>query len=440
MDGSNKNRRYFTCLYILIITIISLLGIEITVYLFSKVSRLKLATKSEIVTVAKSELEESKIPTPVNIPHPYFGYIYNPSKHLSQFNYVSNTPLYMESNSDGFIDEEFPIKKKGLFIIGLMGGSGAMSWGVEKNDHIAYKLEKMLNTYLINDKYREYRVLNMGVGSHILYQTSHIYLYYKNLLDGVIFYGGFNECAHGAMLPNDDPIQFPVINLYASLQNPSPLILEISNAESELDGFAKFLANHPYLIHSPAVRLVFNLKAKRIKTLHAMLQDEGHQTALPSIKGKFKKELRGLFPWITAASFLQLQSFDYDNPDIPKVIKKILPLVYTDPVLNAYVVSKTANAHFLSVIQPMMYITGKETNWKAPNFVSYHFQKSCVEKLEDEAKKLEIHGIKTYNLNGINKNAYKKDFFFIDQVHLKKEGTEVVASSLFEIIKKEWHQ
>ena len=134
-----------------------------------------------------------------------------------------------------------------------------------------------------------------------------------------------------------------------------------------------------------------------------------------------------------------LQSYDYDNPDIPKVIEKVLPLMYTDPVLNAYVVSKTANAHFLSVIQPMMYIIGKETNWKALNFASFHFQKICVEKLRDEAKKLETYGIKVYNLNEINKDAYKKDFF-IDQAHLTAEGNRIAARSLFDIIKKEWHK
>jgi len=320
-----------------------------------------------------------------------------------------------------------------------MGGSAAMSWGMNQREHrISYHLEKMLNDNLRNSKCRGYRVLNMGIGSHTLYQASQIYLYYKNLLDGIIFFGGFNECAHGAMLTNNEPVQFPVINVYASLQIPSPMIGQIAEEKRGLAKRAAFLLEHPYLIYSPSVRFLFKLKEKRIEKLQAQLQDEGHQAmALPGIKGKYKEKLRGLFPKLTVLGFMQ--SYDYDNPDVPKVIEKVLPLVYTGPVLNTYAVSKTANAHFLSVIQPMMYITDVGSGWwKYRSFASYHFQKTCVEKLKDEARQLEAYGIKTYNLNEINKNGYKKDFFN-DHVHLKRNGTKFVARSLFEIIKKEWH-
>jgi len=431
---------FFRFLYLLAMLFVLLLGIETTVYLFSKTGRIKLTLRDEIVSISKIVLDETKATNPVYIPHPYFGYVYTPSSRVSQINGVTNTPVYMQSNSEGFIDEEFPIERReGLCVYGIMGGSAAMSWGVEKREErISYHLEKMLNDNLRNSKCREYRVLNMGIGSHTLYQAAQIYLYYKNLLDGVIFFGGFNECAHGAMLTNNEPVQFPVINLYASLQIPSTLIVRIFDERRELAKRAAFLIEHPYLIYSPSVRFLFNLKVQRVEKLQKRLQNEGHETtALPSIKGKYKEKLRGLFPKITALGFLQ--SYDYDNPDIPKVIKKVLPLVYTDPVLNAYTVSKTVSAHFLSVIQPMMYITGKETNWKAFNFASYDFQTRCVDNLLEEANKLEAYGIRTYNLNEINKNAYKKGFF-IDQAHLKKEGTEVVAHSLFDIVKKEWHK
>ena len=431
---------FFRFLYLFIMLFVLSLGIEATVYLFSKAGRLKLTSTDEIVSISKILLEETKATNPVYIPHPYFGYVYTPSSRVSQINGVTNTPVYMQSNSEGFIDEEFPSERReGLCVYGIMGGSAAMSWGVEKREErISYHLEKLLNTHLKNDKCKQFRVLNMGIGSHTLYQAALIYLYYKNLLDGVIFFAGFNECAHGAMLTNNEPVQFPVINLYASLQIPSTLIVRIFDERRELAKRAAFLLEHPYLIYSPSVRFLFNLKAQRLEKLRSRLQDEGHQSVtLPSIKGKYKEKLRGLFPKLTALGFLQ--SYDYDNPDIPKVIEKVLPLMYTDPVLNAYVVSKTANAHFLSVVQPMMYITGKETNWKVLNFASFHFQKICVEKLEGEAKKLEPYGVKTYNLNEINKEGYRKDFF-IDQVHLKDKGTEFVAHSLFEIIKKEWHK
>ncbi len=434
------NKNFYKLLSVILIALVSLAAIEATLYIFSKAGRIKLASRDDMKTVAKGVTEDSKSPAPVYIPHPYFGYVYTPSSRVSQMNGVTNTPVFMQSNSEGFIDDEFPMERKeGLCVYGIMGGSAAMSWGMNQREHrISYHLEKMLNDNLRNSKCREYRVLNMGIGSHTLYQAAQIYLYYKALLDGVIFFGGFNECAHGAMLTNNEPVQFPVINVYASLQIPSPIIGQIAEERRELAKKADFLLKHSYLIYSPSVRFLFNLKGKRIEKLQRKLQDEGHQTiALPGIKGKYKEKLRGLFPNLTALGFLQ--SYDHDNPDVPKVIEKVLPLVYTEPVLNTYAVSRTANAHFLSVIQPMMYITGKETNWKVLNFASYHFQKTCVEELKDEARKLETYGIKTYNLNEINKNGYKKDFF-IDQAHMTNEGNRTTARFLFEIIKKEWHQ
>ena len=438
MDKNMIKIRFFMLVYLLMVVLILSFGVELIVYLFSKTGRLTLATKSEIFAISKGESSESKVPKPVYIPHPYFGYVYNPSTRVSQFNYVSNIPVYMDSNSDGFIDKEFPLEKRAkICVYGILGGSAAMSWGVDnKGDSISYQLEKRLNERLRNDKCNEYRVLNMGIGSHLLYQSTQIHLYYKKLLDGIIFFGGFNECAHGAMLTNNDPVEFPVVNLYASLQMPSSLILKISDMQQELIYKAKFLVRYPYLLHSPSLRFFLKRKARRIEELQKKLQNEGHQTTLPNIKGKFKEDLQKLFPWVTAFKFLQ--SYDYENPDIPILIEKILPPIYTEPILNAYAVSKSNSSHFLSVIQPMMYITGSATDWKTLNFASYHFQKSCVEKLVDESKRLKSYGVKTYNLNDGYKNAFKKDFF-IDHVHLKKEGSEAVAQILFEIIKKEWH-
>lgn len=433
------NKNLYKFLSIILMGAVSLAAIEATVYLFSKTGRIKLADRNEIGLMAENKQPESKEPIAVYIPHPYFGYVYTPSSRVSQLNGVTNAPVYMQSNSEGFIDEEFPMEKKGgVCVYGLMGGSVAMSWGVEKReDRIAYHLEELLNAHLRSSKCKEYRVLNMGIGSHTLYQATQVYLHYKNLLDGVIFFAGFSECAHGAMLTNNEPVQFPVINVYASLQIPSPIIGQIAVEKREIAKKADFLLRHPYLIHSPSMRFLFKLRAQSVEKLQARLQDEGHNSpTFPSIKGKYKEKLRGLFPKLTALGFLQ--SYDHDNPDVPKVIEKVLPFVYTDPVLNAYAVSKTANAHFLSVIAPMMYITGNETDWKALNFASYHFQMICAEKLKDEAKKLEPYGVKTYNLNEINKNIYRKDFF-LDQAHLRTKGTEFVARSLFEIIKKEWH-
>ena len=416
--------------------VVLLVGLEVGVYVFYKAGRLGLATRDEIVTISKNVQKETKTLKPIYIPHPYFGYVYTPNNRFFKGNYVASSNDCMKSNSEGFIDEEFPLEKReGLCIYGILGGSAAMSWGVAKREYrLSYQLEKLLNTHLRNNKCRQYRVLNMGIGSHTQYQATQIYLYYKNLLDGVIFYNGFNECAHGAMLTNNDPVRFPVIAVYASLQMPSSLILATSEMRREAVNIAKFLMRHPYLIYSPCVRFLFKRKIQRIETLQKRLQDEGHATTLPSIRGRHKERLKNLFPDVNPMSLLH--SYDYDNPDIPKVLDKILPLVYTEPTLNAYTVAKVSNTHFLSVIQPMIYATGKGLDWKGRCVASYHFQKTCVEKLLEEAKKLEPYGIKTYDIN--EKNFIKKELFY-SQVHIKPEGNKIAARYLFELIKKDWH-
>lgn len=428
----------FRVLYLCILLIVTWLCIETVVYGFSKMGRLQLADNRTIAFIADNTRKETGLENPAYIPHPYFGYIYPPNVRIEQFNYVSNIPVIMESNSDGFIDTEFPRERKeGVCTYGLFGGSAAMSWGVVgRQDRISYNLEKLLNAHLKDDVCREYRVLNLGVGSHILYQSTQIYLYYKKVLDGAIYFGGFNECAHGAMLTNNDPVEFPIMNLYASLTIPSMLVAEIIEKKKKLATKALFLQRHPYLVYSPSVRFIFGYKAKEIEKLRSKLQDAGHSTVLPSIKGKYKEELKKLFPAVTPMNLLQ--SYGYDNPDVPKVIEKIVPLVYTDPVLNGYAASRTNNTKFINIIQPMIFMLGRDLKYKESNFATYYFQATCINKLTEQAKRLETCGVKTYDLNRIDVTSYKREHF-IDQVHLTKEGTRNVSRILFDLIRKEWH-
>ena len=79
------------------------------------------------------------------------------------------------------------------------------------------------------------------------------------------------------MLLNNDPIQFPVINLHALLVIPSPLIRQISEMKQELVQKANFLLRHPYLIYSPTIRFLFKHKAVKIEVLRSRLQNEGHR-------------------------------------------------------------------------------------------------------------------------------------------------------------------
>ena len=72
---------------------------------------------------------------------------------------------YMESNSEGFVDNEFPSEKReGICIYGLLGGSAAMSWGCIKGRQDILSVRNFTNTSAMNDKCKEYRVLNMAIG------------------------------------------------------------------------------------------------------------------------------------------------------------------------------------------------------------------------------------------------------------------------------------
>ena len=437
IDNTKKKFWLFTVIYAVMMLLVLIVSIEILLYLFSKADRIRLASMDEIVSASKMGTQQTKAQIPNYIPHPYFGYVYTPNNTFKEGNYVANSNDLMKSNADGFIDEEFPHEKsEGVCVYGILGGSAAMSWGCAKReDRLSYKLEKLLNTHLKTNKCREYRVLNMGIGSHIQYQATQVFLYYNHLLDGVIFYNGFNECAHGAMLSNSEPVQFPVINVYAALATPMPLTVKILEMRRELSRLATFLLNHSYLIHLHSVRFLFNFKGNKLEKLHNRLQQEGHNTALPGFKGQYKEGLRHRFPNVTPESFLH--SYEKDSSDIPKLLEEILPLVYTKPTLHAYAAARTTNTSFLSVIQPMIYATGKGQDWKTRRIATYHFQNTCVDKLSEEAKILETYGIKTHNIN--KENIIGKELFW-SQVHIKPEGNDIAARYLFELIKKEWHK
>lgn len=436
MANSKMKLVLFRSLFVLLLVIVSVALAETAVYMFSLTGKVRLVSKRDLATAARNmpgKVEELK---PVYIPHPYFGYVYTPNNGFAEGNYVGNNDL-MEANSDGFIEKELPDeKRKGECIYGLLGGSAAMSWGCATREYrLSYQLEKLLNAQLVTDTCRRYRVLNMGIGSHIQYQATQIFLYYASLFDGVIFYNGFNECAHGAMLTNSEPIEFPVINLYASLTVSSPLTLKMIETRQELGRLANFMLRHSYLSHSPLLRLMFRVKSRKLERYQAELQAQSHQSTLPGIKGRFKEELRNLFPKVTPESLMH--SYDRDDPVVPKVLEKILPFVYTQPTLQAYAVARKKNIHFLSVIQPMIYVTGNGADWKERRIATHHFQKSCVDRLSTEARKLEGQGIATHNIN--EKNLLNKELFW-SQVHIKPAGNEIVARYLFELIKREWHE
>ncbi len=426
----------FRSLFVLLLGVSFLIITEAGIYVLSRMGRIELASRSDIVAASRNMPGDLKGLKPIYTPHPYFGYVYTPNNSFAEGNYVANSQDRMRANSEGFIENELPhAKKKGECIYGLLGGSAAMSWGCARKElRLSYKLEKLLNTHLVTGKCKQYRVLNMGIGSHIQYQVTQIFLYYAPLLDGVIFYNGFNECAHGAMLTNKEPVTFPVINLYASLSAALPLSLKTFEMKTKLGRMANFLLKHRWISWSPLVRAVFKYRLRKVERSQATVQARGHGSALPGLEGAVKKNLRRLFPEITAEKLMH--SYDRDDPVVREVLQKILPLVYTEPTLEAYAVARKRGIPFLSVIQPMIFLTGKGSDWKERRIATYHFQKCCMDTLLEEAKRLERFGIKTHDVN--EKNLLGRDSFW-SQVHIKPEGNEIVARYLFGVIKKEWH-
>lgn len=421
-------------LYFLFVITILLLSMEGTVYILYKLGPIKLIDKDYLAAISNSIPEQISQEKPMYIPHPYFGYIYTPNNCFFQ-------QTVMKSNSEGFIDEEFPLEKQeGLCIYGLLGGSGAMSWGVEKKaDRISYQLEELLNTYATNGKYKKYRVLNMGVGSHLQYQATQIYLYYQDLLDGVIFYNGNNECSHASVLATEDPVPFPEINICTMMQLNSPLKYEISALRNKLSATANFLLSKPYLLQPHFMRFFYNIYFKnKLQTIDKLnenlFQDACSQSDFPQIKGKLD-EYRSLFQKVTANRF-----WYSDLPDFQReMMKKVVPIVYTAPLIDAFAVAKIRNTPFLSVVQPLPVVVNRKPEWGSPRYKLPIYQKYGNQILMEEAKKLEGYGIKTYNLNSVNLFNQMQEDPFIDQTHLKPQANKIVARYLFELIQKEWH-
>ncbi len=163
--------------------------------------------------------------TAVYVAHPYFGYLYTPNNTFTQRNPAFGNALVMTSNSEGFVDDEFPAGRQAdLVVYALMGGSGAMSWGIESpRDRISTVLQTMLNEHATRARTgKRFRVLNMGLGGFTQYQATQVFFYYASRLDGVIFYAGHNEVAHGQIVMRRDPVRFPLADVLAADRSGSP--------------------------------------------------------------------------------------------------------------------------------------------------------------------------------------------------------------------------
>jgi hypothetical protein len=141
------------------------------------------------------------------------------------------------------------------------------------------------------------------------------------------------------------------------------------------------------------------------------------------------------FPNLDA--YALLQGYDKKNPDIAPLMEAFLPLIYSRPLLDAYLIAKSNRTHFMAVINPMLNITGyNESEWKKQNFASLEFQETCHQKLATEAKKLERSGLPVVDFNRY-KDRYRREHFN-DQAHLTDLGTTVTAELLFQYIQNNW--
>jgi hypothetical protein len=114
--------------------------------------------------------------------HPFFGYTYNPKdQDINNFGFWAKYDISLQK-SGYFIKDR---ARSDHLVIGIFGGSFAGSIGGEPD-----YLEKRLGSLFPGKKPV---VMNFAIGGHALPQSALIYVYFKDLLDVVVFIDGLNE-------------------------------------------------------------------------------------------------------------------------------------------------------------------------------------------------------------------------------------------------------
>ncbi len=388
---------------------------------------------SNIQEIRSAYLERNQSVVPIHVPHPYFGNLYNPGKTLNQYTFN----MTFDSNSDGFIDDEFPTdRKEGECIYGLLGGSAALSLGVKnKEDRISSQLQGLLNTHSRNQRCKHYRVLNMGLGGGLQIQASFIYFYYWRLLNGVIFYVGNNECSIGSRLGSNTPIQFPIadyLSVAESVIKPDSAIkLRIFVRASFDNALIRFALKNPTIFKSNIFRVIYTIQLNKFENLKRNLDEEMRKNA-PDFARFVRKHNNSNF---------DSHKFLYKDTALQKeVMKVVLPLIYTDPIIQAHAVAKVSRSPFLLVIQPMLGASDKALSVEEMAIQPFpSYQRTCTEMMKEEGKKLRAHGIVTNDLNRINLFRKVTERVFSDPSHVNELGNRIVASYLHQMIVKHWH-
>lgn len=388
---------------------------------------------SKIQEIRSAYLERNQSVVPIHVPHPYFGNLYNPSKTLNQYTFN----MTFDSNSDGFIDDEFPTdRKEGECIYGLLGGSAALSLGVKnKEDRISSQLQKLLNIHSRNQRCKHYRVLNMAIGGGLQIQSSFIYLYYWRLLNGVIFYVGNNECSIGSRMGSNTPIQFPIadyLSVAESVIKPDSAIkLRSFVLASFNNALLRFALKNKTLFKSNVLKVIYTIQLNRFENLKREMDEEMRKNAPDFARFVRKHNDPGFDDYKFLYEDVALQQ---------KVMKVVLPLIYTDPIIQANAVAKINRSPVLLVIQPMLGASNKQLTAEEVAIRPFPlYQRTCTEMIKEEGKKLSAYGIVTNDLNRINLFRGVTERVFNDPSHVNELGNRIVASYLHQLILKHWH-
>lgn len=373
------------------------------------------------------------------IPHPYFGFIFKPNAKFSQVSGEKIVP--MQANSDGFLDNEFPTKKSpGECVIGLFGASNAMSWGVsQRSDRINAKLEELLTQKAISKKCASYRVLNLAMAGYTSVQALNTYIYFDDILDGAIFYGGFNDCQHAAILDRPQPLRYPWTDIYPLLQVNHPNKKLVDEEKAHLSQVAGYLQNHETWLQSFLVRKLFvdfvEGKIQKIQGYNSEISHLVNSASVSMVQSKDTELLELMKEQKSKGQFYYSKDADFQN----RVLRAALPIVYTKPLAKAFVISQMNKKGFLNLVQPFEPATKGRPTWqrqKWPQEPTYQFR--CEEMYREQAKTLAGSGLKTYFVSDDPRLDELSESPFIDGAHFGPEGNELVAKIIFEKITKSW--
>ena len=351
-------------------------------------------------------------------PHPYFGYTYAPLRG------TFHGTLFHRSNSDGFIDHDFPkTRESGICNIGLFGGSGAMSMGLIESDRISTHLQELLNQNNSRKKCRSYRVLNFGIGSHTQFQATAIFLYYASILDGAVFYIGHNECHQAGLLRRSQPIQFPFIDVSSSVTVGHEERNKIFQLKSKIASVATFhLAIQPYLSSRLAELTISSYINSLNNSVYSAKSELSRKVTAFTERSYYDLSKDGGVKYpLSEEEFRESTDTDMQH----RAIQKTLPIVFRDPGIHAVAVARRRKISFLAVLQPFPGFT-------FPNYASKDrrpssFHAACRRSFELEFLELRKQGGRTLDLNDSTLGSNKTRSFFLDDVHLNGAGTPIVA-------------